>query len=72
VLGYLMEKFPGFMGVMGWELYASLPNEEECWMWPFCMRLILGLKEMRDAAVIVSMGRGLSQLQMNQGRIPGR
>ncbi|ETN46410.1 uncharacterized protein HMPREF1541_00594 [Cyphellophora europaea CBS 101466] len=70
VLSYLQEKYPAFGGVMGWEYWASLPNEQEVWQWPYCMRLILGLKEVRDAAIIVTMGRGLSRSNMNQGRVP--
>lgn len=72
VLSYLQEKYPTFGGVMGWEYWASLPNVHEGWMWPFCMGLILGMKEVRDAAIIVTMGRGLSRMNMNQGRRPGR
>lgn len=71
VLSYLMEKYPGFGGVMGWEYWASLPNEREGWQWPFCMGLILGMKEIRDAAIIVTMGRGLSRMNVNQGRVAG-
>lgn len=70
VLAYLMERFE-IGGVMGWEYESSLPDEKENWQWAFCMRLIMGMKEVRDAAVIVSMGRGLARVNMtmNQGRI---
>jgi alkaline phosphatase D len=72
VLSYLMEKYPGFGGVMGWEYWASLPNEGHCWQWPYCMRLILGMKEVRDAAVIVAAGRRLSRLNVGRTEVGSR
>ena len=72
VLGYLVEKYPGFGGVMGWEYWASLPHEINCWQWAYCMRLMLGMKQVRDAAIVVSMGRSLATLNVDQARIGSR
>lgn len=72
VLGYLMEKYPGFGGVMGWEYWASLPREGECWQWAWCMRLMMGMREVRDAAVVVRMGRGLAGLGLGQASVGTR
>ena len=60
VLSFMVEKQPNFGGVMGWEYWNSLPQEEAPWMWPLCMSLCMGMKKLRDAAVIVSMGRSLA------------
>jgi chitinase len=65
VLSYLIEKYPGLGGVMGWEYWASLPNDErEPWQWAFCMRLILSMKELHEAAIVVLMGRSLAGLNV--------
>lgn len=65
VLSLLVEKYPNFGGVMGWEYWSALPQEEHCWMWAFCMTLCMGMKKLRDAAVIVSMGRNLAGINVN-------
>ena len=66
VLSYLIEKYPDFGGVMGWEYWCGLPNEEQPWIWACCMSLCLGLKRVRDAAVIVNMGRQLAGVRVNR------
>lgn len=66
VLSLLVEKYPKFGGVMGWEFTESLPNETQPWQWAFCMNLCMGMKKLRDAAIIVSMGRSLAGISMNQ------
>lgn len=64
VLGVLVEKYPDFGGVMGWEYWKSLPQDEDenCWKWSFCMAVCLGMRKLRDAAIIVSMARSLSSI----------
>lgn len=64
VMSLLVEKYPHFGGVMGWEYWDALPQEENCWMWPFCMSLCLGMKKLRDAALIVRMGRSLANINV--------
>lgn len=66
VLSLLVEKYPNFGGVMGWELFEALPQEQEAWMWPFCMALSMGMKKLRDAAIVVTMGRDLAGISMNR------
>lgn len=68
VLGTLVEKYPTFGGVMGWEYWDSLPQEQHPWMWSFCMTLCMGMRKLRDAAYVVSMGRQLAGLSMPQTR----
>lgn len=62
VLSLLVEKYPGFGGVMGWEYWDALPQEgqDRSWMWAFCMGLCMGMKSVRDAAMVVQLGRGLA------------
>jgi hypothetical protein len=64
VLGVLIEKYPNFGGVMGWEYWRSLPQEEHAWVWSFCMALCMGMKKVRDAAYVVAMGRQLASLNL--------
>ena len=66
VLSYLVEKYPNFGGVMGWEYWSSFPQEDHAWMWAFCMSLCMGMKKFRDAAIIVSMGRTLPGINLNR------
>lgn len=67
VLSLLVEKYPNFGGVMGWELTDSLPQEDNPWLWSFCMALCMGMKKVRDAAVVVSVGRSLAGINMQEG-----
>src|SRR5271155_2407409 len=64
VLSLLVEKYPNFGGVMGWEFCDALPQEANPWLWPFCMTLCMGMKKLRDAAIIVAMGRSLAGINM--------
>jgi len=66
VLSLLVEKYPNFGGVMGWEYWDSLPQKEHGWKWAFCMTLCMGIKKVRDAAIVVSMGRTLAGITMNR------
>lgn len=66
VLSVLLEKYPRFGGVMGWEYWQSLPDENESWKWACCMSLIFLMKRVRDAALIHAMARGLSSITMNR------
>jgi hypothetical protein len=66
VLSLLVEKYPNFGGVMGWELTDSLPHEEDPWQWGFCMALCMGMKKIRDAAVVVSVGRSLAGITISR------
>lgn len=67
VLSLLVEKYPTFGGVMGWEYWASLPTQEEPWLWSLYMSLCMGMKKIRDAAVVVAVGRNLAAMNI-QGR----
>ena len=62
VLSLLVERYPGFGGVMGWEYWDALPQEggERAWMWAYCMGLCMGMKKVRDTAMVVHLGRGLA------------
>ena len=64
VLSLLVEKYPNFGGVMGWEFIDGLPQEAQPWMWPFCMALCMGMKRVRDIAIIMSVGRNLAGISM--------
>ncbi|RMZ75416.1 hypothetical protein DV738_g5506, partial [Chaetothyriales sp. CBS 135597] len=64
VLSYLVERYPTFGGVMGWEYWQSLPQAEHPWMWAFCMQLCMGMKPLRDAAVMVAMRSALSNIRV--------
>lgn len=66
VLSLLVEKYPTFGGVMGWELTDSLPQEDEPWLWAWCMALCMGMKKLRDAAIILSVGRSLAGIRMQR------
>jgi len=65
VLSVLIEKYPDFGGVMGWEYWSSFPQTEKSWVWSYCMTLCMGMRRVRDAAIIVLMGRSLSSINMN-------
>ncbi|RMZ85872.1 hypothetical protein DV737_g480, partial [Chaetothyriales sp. CBS 132003] len=64
VLSYLVERYPTFGGVMGWEYWQSLPQADHPWMWSCCMQLCMGMKTLRDAAVIVAMGNTLATIRV--------
>ena len=66
VLGYLIEKHPNFGGVMGWEYWESLPSPRDPWEWSFIMSLLIQMKQVRDLAVVVQMGRGLGRIRVQQ------
>jgi alkaline phosphatase D len=66
VLSLLVERYPKFGGVMGWEYWDALPQEENCWMWAYAMGLCMGMKRVRDAAIIVQMGRNLASVHVNR------
>ena len=51
ILAFLVERFPTFGGVMGWEYFNSLPGEkEQPWQWAAQMSLSMGMKEVLLAA----------------------
>lgn len=68
VLSLLVERYPGFGGVMGWEYWESLPQEgnEKAWMWAYCMGLCMGMKKVRDAAMVMQLGRGLANVNVHR------
>ena len=68
VLSLIVEKYPGFGGVMGWEYWDALPQEgvEKAWMWAYCMGLCMGMKKMRDVAMVVRLGRGLAGVSVGR------
>ena len=66
VLSLLVERYPNFGGVMGWEYWDALPQESNAWMWAYCMGLCMGMKKVRDAALIVLMGRNLARINIGR------
>ena len=66
VLSVLLERYPGFGGVMGWEYWHSLPHEDEAWKWAACMSLIFLTKKVRDQALVATMARNLATISMNR------
>ncbi|KAI9373770.1 PhoD-like phosphatase-domain-containing protein [Aspergillus egyptiacus] len=47
VLALLMEQFPNFGGVMGWEYFNSMPGQKEKpWEWAAQMSLSMGMKRL--------------------------
>ncbi|RMJ21221.1 Class III chitinase [Aspergillus sp. HF37] len=60
VLGMLVERFPNFGGVMGWEYFNALPGlRERPWQWAALMRLNMGMKGAVEAArEVVAASRG--------------
>lgn len=75
-LGELVERYPDFGGVMGWEYWEAVPevgvveggeeeeDESHYWRWAWRMRWILNLKQIRDQAVVVAAGRSLAGLRI--------
>ncbi|KAJ5796891.1 CAZyme family GH18 [Penicillium psychrosexuale] len=76
VLAVLIEQFPNFGGVMGWEYYNALPGgTAEPWQWAAEMTLTMGMKDLVVAArQLMSAGpmasslNALFQDMLNQGR----
>ncbi|KAJ5958789.1 Glycoside hydrolase superfamily [Penicillium vulpinum] len=76
VLAMLVEQFPNFGGVMGWEYFNALPGgTEKPWQWAAQMTLSMGMKDVVAAArQILSAGpmasslNNLFQDMLNQGR----
>lgn len=47
----LVERYPTFGGVMGWEYYNSMPgNTQRPWLWAARVSLLMGLRILRDIA----------------------
>lgn len=76
VLAALVEQFPNFGGVMGWEYYNALPGgEAEPWQWAAEMTVSMGMKDVVTAAKQLlapgAMANSLNNLlqdMLNQGR----
>ncbi|KAJ5145885.1 Glycoside hydrolase superfamily [Penicillium bovifimosum] len=76
VLGMLVEQFPNFGGVMGWEYYNALPGgEAKPWQWAAQMSLTMGMKDVvaatRQLMSAGPMATSLNNLfrdMLNQGR----
>jgi hypothetical protein len=55
ILGHLVQKYPTFGGVMGWEYFNSLPGDLlRPWEWAACMSLSMGMKCLSEIAMVVS------------------
>lgn len=74
VLAVLIEQFPTFGGVMGWEYWNSLPGERaKPWQWAAEMSVSMGMKDLVIAAHEVLAGPMVNSLSnllrdmMNQG-----
>lgn len=53
VLAVLLQKYPAFGGVFGWEYYNALPGGmERPWEWASNMSMIMGMKTIYDMATI--------------------
>lgn len=78
ILALLVEQFPNFGGVMGWEYFNSLPGgKAKPWQWATQMSLSMGMKDVVSAArqllsagAMTSSLNNLLQDMMNQGRQP--
>ena len=75
VLATLIEQFPNFGGVMGWEYYNALPGDQQkAWQWAAQMTLSMGMKDVVVTARQVLAGpmastlNNLLQDMMNQRR----
>ncbi|KAJ5463231.1 Glycoside hydrolasesuperfamily [Penicillium sp. IBT 31633x] len=76
VLGMLVEQFPNFGGVMGWEYFNALPGDTaKPWQWAAQMSLSMGMKDVVAATrQLISAGpmasslNNLFQDMLNQGR----
>lgn len=66
VISVLVERYPNFGGCSGWEFWRSFPQDEHPWMWPFCITLCMGMRQVRDAAIVVNLGRSLSTINASQ------
>ncbi|OQD65609.1 hypothetical protein PENPOL_c005G07325 [Penicillium polonicum] len=76
VLATLVEQFPNFGGVMGWEYYNALPGgTAKPWQWAAQMSLTMGMKDvvvaarqLMSAGPMASTLNNLFQDMLNQGR----
>lgn len=76
VLAMLVDQFPNFGGVMGWEYFNAMPGErEKPWQWAAEMSLSMGMKDVVVAArQVLTAGpmanslHNLLQDMLNQGR----
>ncbi|KAJ5176792.1 uncharacterized protein N7482_002669 [Penicillium canariense] len=76
VLAMLVDLFPNFGGVMGWEYFNALPGAREApWQWAAEMSMSMGMKDLVVAArqvlaagPMASSLNNLLQDMMNQGR----
>lgn len=76
VLALLVEQFPTFGGVMGWEYFNALPGaRDKPWQWAAEMSISMGMKDLVVAArqvltagPMASSLNNLLQDMMNQGR----
>ncbi|KAL4894584.1 glycoside hydrolase [Aspergillus ambiguus] len=63
VLGVLIEQYPNFGGVMGWEYFNSRPGErDKPWQWAAQMSLIMKMKEILTVAQQLVSGPMASSL----------
>ncbi|KAJ5134439.1 uncharacterized protein N7443_003940 [Penicillium atrosanguineum] len=70
VLGTLVQQFPTFGGVMGWEFFNALPGErDKPWQWAAQMSLSMGMKDVLTAAGQLVMGSTVqNMLRSMQGQ----
>ena len=59
VLSLLVERYEKFGGVMQWEYWDALPKEGEgrAWISAYCISLCMGMKKVRDVAMVVALWR---------------
>ncbi|KAL2004184.1 hypothetical protein VTN02DRAFT_5833 [Thermoascus thermophilus] len=66
ILAVLVEQFPDFGGVMGWEYFNSLPGEKQKpWQWAAEMSLSMGMKEVATAAQTILAAGSMRDSLMN-------
>ncbi|KAI2894759.1 hypothetical protein CBS63078_8733 [Aspergillus niger] len=57
ILGLLVERFPNFGGVMGWEYFNSKPGDRDApWQWAAAMSLSMHMKEVLHVARMMRSG----------------
>lgn len=61
VFSLLVERYENFGAVMQWEYWDALPKEGEgrAWMSAYCIVLCMGMKKVRDVAMVVALWRGM-------------
>ncbi|PYH98398.1 alkaline phosphatase [Aspergillus ellipticus CBS 707.79] len=70
ILAALVERYPDFGGVMGWEYFNSKPGDrEKPWQWAAAMTLSMHMKDLMDAARLILAGPMAGNLMQLSGLV---